>query len=455
MAIHYALFSGVSGLAVNTDSMGVISNNIANSNTRAFKADRAEFEDLLAVNLNEFSQLGRGARLRSITTNFTQGALSHTGGITDMAIQGEGFFVMRTGGADMGSSGALTYTRQGTFRFDRDGYISDVHGQKLQGFLAGQDGKLETRLQDMQISTTSVTPVPTTKVTMNVNLDLREPVLIEDFDPRRPNETSNYASTVTMYDNFGQSHQATVYFAKDRDKSNSWNWYATIDGAEIKDAQQFDELGQPLPYIIGKGEISFDENGKPIMNFRTKEGKPSFIDVMEQSDAHEIQFANGSAPQKVQFNFGAMEDELGKVGKTTSTSLATRSSTLYHSQNGSEAGYLKSLKVDQEGNLRAVYTNGLERRLGAIALATFPSPAGLQKTGQNCYGQTYRSGEPSVGIPQTGTRGSVYSASLEESNVDLASQFVDMITTQRGFQANSKTITTSDSMLEEIIGLKR
>lgn len=455
MAIHYALFSGVSGLAVNTDSMGVISNNIANSNTRAFKADRAEFEDLLAVNLGEFSQLGRGARLRSITTNFTQGALSHTGGITDMAIQGEGFFVMRTGSADAGSSGAKTYTRQGTFRFDRDGYISDVHGQKLQGFLADADGKLETRMQDMQVSTTSITPVPTTKVTMNVNLDLREPVLIEEFDPRRPNETSNYASTVTMYDNFGQSHQATVFFAKDRDKANSWKWYATIDGAEIKDAQQYDELGQPLPHIIGKGEISFDENGKPIMNFRTKEGKPSLIDVMEQSDAHEVQFANGSAPQKIQFNFGAMEDELGKVGKTTSTSLATRSSTLYHSQNGSEAGYLKSLKVDQEGNLRAVYTNGLERRLGAIALATFPSPAGLQKTGQNCYGQTYRSGEPSVGIPQTGTRGSVYSASLEESNVDLASQFVDMITTQRGFQANSKTITTSDSMLEEIIGLKR
>ena len=362
---------------------------------------------------------------------------------------------MRTGSADAGSSGAKTYTRQGTFRFDRDGYISDVHGQKLQGFLADADGKLETRMQDMQVSTTSITPVPTTKVTMNVNLDLREPVLIEEFDPRRPNETSNYASTVTMYDNFGQSHQATVFFAKDRDKANSWKWYATIDGAEIKDAQQYDELGQPLPHIIGKGEISFDENGKPIMNFRTKEGKPSFIDVMEQSDAHEVQFANGSAPQKIQFNFGAMEDELGKVGKTTSTSLATRSSTLYHSQNGSEAGYLKSLKVDQEGNLRAVYTNGLERRLGAIALATFPSPAGLQKTGQNCYGQTYRSGEPSVGIPQTGTRGSVYSASLEESNVDLASQFVDMITTQRGFQANSKTITTSDSMLEEIIGLKR
>ena len=455
MAIHYALFSGVSGLTVNTDAMGVISNNIANSNTRAFKADRAEFEDLLAVNLNEFSQLGRGARLRSITTSYTQGALSHTGGITDMAIQGEGFFVMRTGGEDASNSGTQTYTRQGTFRFDRDGFISDVHGQKLQGFLAGSDGKLETRMKDMQISTTSITPVPSTKVTMNVNLDLREPVLVEEFDPRKANETSNYASTVTVYDNFGQSHQATVYFAKDREQTNSWNWYATIDGAEIKDVPAFDEMGKPLPHVIGRGKLAFDDNGKPIMDFRTKEGKPSYVDVMEQSDAHEVRFANGAAPQKIQFNFGAMEDENGRVGKSTSTSLATRSSTLYHSQNGSEAGYLKSLKVDQEGNLRAVYTNGLERRLGAIALATFPSPAGLQKTGQNCYGQTYRSGEPSVGVPQTGTRGAVYSASLEESNVDLASQFVDMITTQRGFQANSKTITTSDSMLEEIIGLKR
>ncbi|MEN9825692.1 MAG: hypothetical protein RI953_1437 [Pseudomonadota bacterium] len=454
MAIHYALFSGVSGLTVNTDAMGVISNNIANSNTRAFKADRAEFEDLLAINLNEHSQLGRGARLRSITTNFTQGALSHSGGITDMAIQGEGFFVMRTGTND-GDSGSMTYTRQGTFRFDRDGYITDVHGQKLQGFLAAQDGKLETRMQDLMITTTSITPVPSSKVTMNVNLDLREPVLVEPFDPRRANETSNYASTVTIYDNFGQSHQATVYFSKDKEGDNSWTWHACVDGAEIKGATPYDELGKPLPHEIGSGKLKFDENGKPVMNFRTKEGKPSYIDVMENSDAHEVIFANGAAPQKIQFNFGPVEDENGRIGKQTSTSLATRSNTMYHSQNGSEAGYLKSLKVDQEGNLRAVYTNGLERRLGAVALATFPSPAGLQKTGQNCYGQTYRSGEPSVGVPQTGSRGAVYSASLEESNVDLAGQFVDMITTQRGFQANSKSITTSDSMLEEIIGLKR
>lgn len=455
MAIHYALFSGVSGLTVNTDAMGVISNNIANSNTRAFKADRAEFEDLLSVSLNEYSQLGRGARLRSIATSFTQGALSHTGGITDMAIQGEGFFVMRTGQQDSGDSSSLIYTRQGTFRFDRDGFISDIHGQKLQGFLADADGKLETRMQDMQVSTTSLPPVATTKVTMNVNLDLREPTLVEEFDPKFPNETSNYASTVTVYDNFGQSHQVTVYFSRDRQDRGSWNWHAAIDGSEIKDVPRFDASGKPLLHIIGSGKITFDENGKPVSNFRTKDGKPSFIDVMDMSDAHEVRFSNGSAPQKLQFNFGALEDEMGRISKTTSTSLATRSSTMYHSQNGSEAGYLKSLKIDQEGNLRAVYTNGLERRLGAIALATFPSPGGLQKTGQNCYGQTYRSGEPSVGVPQTGTRGSVYSASLEESNVDLAGQFVDMITTQRGFQANSKTITTSDSMLEEIIGIKR
>lgn len=455
MAIHYALFSGVSGLTVNTDAMGVISNNIANSNTRAFKADRAEFEDLLAVNLNEFSQLGRGARLRSISTNYTQGALSHTGGMTDMAIQGEGFFIMRNAMEDSGTSGAMGYTRQGTFRFDREGYISDVHGQRLQGYLVGTDGKLETRMQDVQVNTTSLKPVASTLINMNVNLDLREPTLIENFDPRKPNATSNYASSVTIYDNFGQAHQATIYFSKEKGDTNSWTWNACVDGAEVKGAEPFDEQGRPLAHVIGSGKLQFDETGKPVMNFRTKEGRPSYIDVMDQSDAAEVKWSNGASSQKIQFNFGAIEDENGQLGKNTSTSLATRSSTMYHSQNGSEAGYLKSLKLDQEGNLRAVYSNGLERRLGAIALATFPSPSGLQKIGHNMFTQTHRSGEASMGLPQTGTRGSVHSASLEESNVDLASQFVDMITTQRGFQANSKTITTSDSMLEEIIGLKR
>ena len=128
---------------------------------------------------------------------------------------------------------------------------------------------------------------------------------------------------------------------------------------------------------------------------------------------------------------------------------------MYHSQNGFEAGSLKTMKIDLDGTIRGVYTNGLERRLGAIAMASFSSNAGLQKIGRNSYIATSRSGDPRVGMPQSGTRGSVYSSSLEESNVDMAQQFVDLITTQRGFQANSKSITTTDSMMEEIINLKR
>ena len=456
MGINNALYSAVSGLAVNTDGMSVISNNIANANTRAYKSDRAEFEDLLSVSLAENSQLGRGARLRNISTSFTQGALSNTGGITDLGIQGDGFFITRAASTDIQESGGQLYTRQGSFRFDRDGYIVDVNGGKLQGYGTEKDGKLSTKMTDVQINSNSIAPNATTRVTIAANLDIREPMVNEPFDPKRASETSNFSSTVTIYDNWGQAHVATLFFSKAGEGTeNKWDWHALVDGNEMADNPGLDEKGKPIPAEIAKGVLAFDPEGKPILEFKTKDGKPSYIDTIEKSDAFEIKFANGAVSQKVQFNFGPMEDENGRLGNQSSTSIASKSATQYHSQNGFEAGYLKTMKIDLEGNIRGVYTNGLERRLGAVALASFQSNAGLQKMGRNSYIATSKSGEPRVGTPQSGTRGSVYSASLEESNVDLAQQFVDMITSQRGFQANSKAITTTDSMMEEIINLKR
>lgn len=456
MGIHHALYSGVSGLSVNTDAMSVISNNIANANTKAFKNDRAEFEDMLSVSLSEFSQLGRGARLRNIATSFTQGALTNTGGITDLGIQGDGFFITRSDTTDIQESGGQLYTRQGSFRFDQDGFLTDVYGAKLQGYMADDKGKLSAKLGDLQIAKNTIPPTATTRVTMAVNLDIREKAIPEEFDIKRATETSNFSSTVTIYDNWGTGHVATVYFSKVADgDQNKWKWNAVVDGQEISSEPELDEKGRPVPALIASGEVAFDAEGKPIMNFKTKDGKPSYIDVADGSDAFDVKFANGAVPQKLQFNFGPAEDENGVMSNQSSTSIATKSITHFHSQNGFESGYLKSLKVDMQGNIRGVYTNGLERRLGAVALASFSSNAGLQKVGRNSFIQTNKSGEPRIGMAQTGTRGGVYSASLEESNVDLAQQFVDMITTQRGFQANSKSITTTDSMMEEIINLKR
>lgn len=456
MGINHALYSAVSGLSVNTDGMSVISNNIANANTRSFKTDRAEFEDLLAVSLNENSNLGRGARLRNITTAFTQGSLSNTGIITDLGIQGDGFFMTRNDTTEVQESGGMFYTRQGSFRFNKDGYIVDVNGGKLQGYIGDSDGALSPKLSDVQITSSSIPPQATSKVTVAANLDARATVPVEEFDPARPQNTSNFASTVTVYDSFGNGHTATMYFRKTGDaEKNTWEWHSLVDGTEVSTSPELDSKGKPKAVEIAKGIIEFDSDGKPILNFKSKDGRPTFIDTVDKSDAFEVKFINGAEAQKVQFNFGPQEDENGRLNNQSTTSIAAKSNTMYHSQNGFEAGSLKTMKIDLDGTIRGVYTNGLERRLGAIAMASFSSNAGLQKIGRNSYIATSRSGEPRVGMPQSGTRGSVYSSSLEESNVDMAQQFVDLITTQRGFQANSKSITTTDSMMEEIINLKR
>lgn len=456
MGIHHALYSAVSGLSVNSDAMGVISNNVANSNTKAFKTDRAEFEDMLSISLNENSQLGRGAKLRNITTQYTQGALSNTGLLTDFSIQGDGFFMVKNNATEVQEAGGMFYTRQGSMRFDKDGFLSDVSGGKLQGYMVQEDGKLSPRLSDVQIQANSIPPKSSSKVTIAANLDAREKSPVEPFDPKRPGETSNYATVVTIYDNWGTGHNCTVYFRKTEEADkNNWEWHAMVDGQEISNQPELDAKGKPIAVEIGKGEIKFDEEGRPELPFKTKAGKPTYYDASGMSDAFEVTFANGAKPQKIQFNFGPHDDEGVQVGSQTTVSLASNSSSFFHSQNGYESGSLKTLKVDLDGTIRGVYTNGLERKLAAVGLATFANNNGLQKVGRNSFIRTSTSGEPQIGRAQTGSRGSLYASTLEESNVDLAQQFVDLITTQRGFQANSKAVTTADTLLEEIINLKR
>jgi flagellar hook protein FlgE len=458
MPINYALYSAVTGLGVNADGMSVVANNIANSNTKSFKTDRAEFEDMLSVSLNERSQLGRGARLRNITTLYNQGALSNTGQITDMSVQGEGFFVVKNESVEVKDSSGMFYTRQGSFRFDRDGKLTDPMGSRVQGYMPDLDSNngLSVKLTDLQIITNVVPPKATKLVNVVANLDVREPPPVDDFDLARPADTSNFASAVTIYDNFGNGRQAVIYYVRTNEQDkNSWDWYATVDGQEISLDPPRNDKGRVLAAVIAKGRLEFDEDGKPVLPFLTKAGQPVNIDLVSKSDAFDVQFVNGARPQQIQFNFGPTIDEDNKLGAQGSTSIAAKSGLAFHSQDGYEAGYLKNIKIDLDGMIRGTYTNGLERRLGAVALAAFPNNQGLQKIGRNNYISTPKAGEARIGLAQSMSRGSIYSSSLEESNVDLAQQFVDMILTQRGFQANSKAITTTDTMLEEIIGLKR
>lgn len=440
MAISQALYTGVTGLSVNSDGMSVIANNIANANAKGFKKDRAEFEDMLSVDLSSgagAAQIGRGARLRDVRTMHTQGGLAVTDNLTDLAIQGMGFFVVSNPNTEVQESAGKFFTRVGSFIFDKDGFLSDSAGGHVQGYMANELGAISTRLQDIRIETNSIPPQPTSNLVLDVNLDAREKVMEEEpWDINRAELTSNFNNTTTIYDSQGGSHQMTAYFRRLEDSEGiSWEWHAAVDGKEVTDAD-----GSKLKEV-GNGVVKFDTKGNLLE------------EVQEQ---FEVNFAGGPAPgQVVNMDFGKNMTTEGGNGVGASTSIAAKSVTNFHSQNGYEAGNIKSLRIELDGTVHGVYTNGVVRPLGAIALATFENQDGLMKAGRNQFYSTIDSGPAKIGMGQTGTRGSIYASSLEESNVDLAQEFVQMIMTQRGFQANSRSITTTDSMYEEVINLKR
>jgi flagellar hook protein FlgE len=302
--------------------------------------------------------------------------------------------------------------------------------------MADQDGNLSPKLSDIRIATNNIPPEPTTRIAFNLNLDARSDVLEGDFDAEKPAETANFSNSINIFDSQGKSHDMTTYFKRiESDEGIQWEWYATVDASEVSDPDD-----GPVK-VIASGVVEFDNRGTLLR---------------EETNESVANFNNGALPnQIIEFDFGKNVGDEGGNGVNSTTSTAAKSSTVYHDQNGFEAGNLKSLKVDLDGKLKGYYTNGIQRVLGSLAIATFENRNGLQKAGKNQFYKTLESGLPKIGLPQTGTRGSIYSSTLEESNVDLATQFVQMIMTQRGFQANSRTITTTDSMMEEVVNLKR
>lgn len=439
MAITQALYTGVTGMSVMSDSMSVVANNLANANAKGFKYDRVEFDDLLSsdtMSSTGSAQIGRGARVSDVRTVHTQGGLTVTDRLTDLAVQGSGFFIVNNPKGEKAEAGGQFYTRVGSFNFDKDGYLSDAAGGHLQGYEADKDGKLAPGLSDIRLITNNLPPQSTEKVVLNVNLDGRTEVTETPFDIKDPVKTSDFVNTVNVFDSQGNKHAMTTYFKRlPADEGITWEYHQTVDGKEVTDAD-----GEALKEV-GKGVVKFDAKGNLLS---------------EEAEDIGANFSKGATPgQKIEIDFGKNMSTEGGNGVGASTSVAAASITVFHSQNGFEAGNIKSLRIDLDGKLKGLYTNGVERTLGALALATFENVDGLQKAGRNQFFKTQESGDPRIGEAQTGTRGSIYASTLEESNVDMAGQFVEMIRTQRGFQANSRSVTTTDSMLEEVINMKR
>ena len=457
-----SLFSGVAGLQNHQTRMDVIGNNISNVNTVGFKKGRVNFQDLLSQTMQGAArptvelggvnpkQVGLGMSVASIDTLHLQGSLQTTGKADDLAINGNGFFVLAAGEKSF-------YTRAGAFGLDENGtLVNPANGMRVQGWMAQViDGigfiNTATDVEDLIIPVGSKDPAAaTTQVYIACNLDKNAPEILPGSGPDVIRE-GTWSVDKEIYDSFGVLHTLRINFTKIPGISNQWQAEVIVDpGADVNTLVdvgainndtnlftiEFDNLGRLLQVIDPQGDAL--DTGELL-------AQVSFDVVDTTPDA-----AGALQRQTVEVN-------LGEVGSYTNamTQFGERFSTRAYSQNGYAMGYLENFNIDQSGIITGIYSNGTKRMIGQVALASFTNPGGLEKAGENTYAQTNNSGEALISESGVAGKGKVVSGALEMSNVDLAEQFTDMIITQRGFQANSKTIQTSDQMLQELLTLKR
>ena len=459
-----SLYSGVSGLQNHQIRMDVLGNNISNINTTGFKKGRVNFQDMLSQTLSGAAkptdevggvnpkQVGLGMVIASIDTIHTQGSLQTTGVMTDLAVQGEGFFILQDGEKRF-------FTRDGSFGIDRDGLLVDpANGLRVQGWQAITIDGITTIntaavIDDLIIPVGDKDPAAsTTEVELACNLDKRTPEIPAGAAAQTILD-GTWSTTFDIYDSFGNVHQLQVNFTKVVGIANRWQAEVIVDpGAEIP-TNTLVEIGA-ANNADNLFFIDFDNLGSlsAILDAQGDTIAEGTLQVNVGFDVPEATIPAGEAAVRQLFTLN-----LGEVGSYRSavTQFAEKSSTKAITQNGYPMGYLESFKIDQAGVITGVYSNGTNRAIGQVALAGFTNPGGLEKAGENTYEVSNNSGDARIDAAGIAGKGKIIAGALEMSNVDLAEQFTDMIVTQRGFQANSRTITTSDQMIQELLTLKR
>ncbi len=533
MAILTSLYTGISGLNSNGAALSVIGDNIANMNTTGFKAAKANFGDVLSSTFSGgsgASQIGRGSFLSSVSPQFSQGSFETTANGLDLAVDGSGFLIVQA------ADGTRNYTRAGSMRLDRDGFIVNPEGLSLLGYQFDATGASTGVIDTLNIASLSSSPSTTGNIRITANLDSRSggnsiivdttnntiifndgatrtatltpgtytadqlateittqmeaanggtdtytvsfdsdtqrftivndtgntnsidiewenagttatailgftsldhpaiavaasttsdeavPLYQPAFDVANPSNTSNFSSSITVYDSLGNAHQVTVYFRKDSVSStgNQWEWFAVIPASEATSG---------INTIGSQGTINFSSSGAYAgMTTST----PSF-----------------------DFIGGAAQGQAINMDLTALTQYGSTSATVFQNQDGFGSGALQSVSISSNGIITGVFTNGQTRGVGQIALAKFVAPEGLTKQGNNLFTESYDSGPPVIGEPESAGQGSVLSSTLELSNVDLANEFVGMISAQRGFQANSRVVTATDEIMQELVNMTR
>ena len=423
------MYNGAAGLGSHAQAMGVISDNIANVNTVGFRSSRANFTDVLGGVLSG-SRMGAGSMIGSVQTMFNRGSLVGTGNATDLAIDGSGFFMVA---GEVGGISGNYFTRAGQFQLDDSGSLVSTAGLNVQGYGLDATGGLSSTIGNMQIDTGTLPPTATANVSLDANLDAAQAINPVAFDINDPGATSDYQTSATVYDSLGNAHQLTTFFKKIVDTPTAqWEVHVTTAGADVDPAvaTAFTELAA--------GTLSFDTNG-----------------ALSASTLANVNVQwTGAAAGVITLNLGTPTGS-GGTGVDGVTSYAGASAASAIEQDGVSTGELSDFEILSDGTIEGLYSNGQTRTLGQIATATFTNIDGLQRQGNALFRANNESGNPLIGTPGSGGLGSLVAGSLEGSNVDLAQEFVTMIAVQRGFQSNSRTISTADEMMTEINSLKR
>ncbi|MCG3200623.1 MAG: Flagellar hook protein FlgE [Gammaproteobacteria bacterium] len=399
--------TAISGLRASMTDLSTIGNNVANASTTGFKKSRAEFADVYAAsNVGVAGDTpGSGVNVARVAQQFAQGTVSFTESALDLAINGNGFFIVNDGGANL-------YTRAGAFGVDRQGYIVNAQNQRLQAFQADATGNITGATGDLLINTSNVSPSATTGITIGLNLDSSASVpSVGTFDPT---DTASYnnATSTTVYDSLGNSHIASMYYVKTG--ANAWNTYTYVDGTAVD----------------GPTALTFDTSGALTApaggTFTTASFTPG----------------GGGAAMTLDVSYG------------TSTQYGSPFSVNSMVQDGYTTGTLSGIDVDKTGVIFARYSNGQAVTLGQIALANFANQQGLQPVGDTNWAETYEAGAPLISSPGSSNLGLIQGGALEESNVDLSEELVKMIVAQRNFQANAQVIQTADQVTQSIINIR-
>ena len=494
MALLGSLNTGASGVKTHGKTMQVVGNNIANVNTFGFKRNNVAFEDLMGnawPQGGSFTEASNGVKIGAVEMDYSQGAFESTALTTDMAIAGGGFFTVVSP-----STNKESYTRNGQFSYDKEGFLSTLRGGRIQALkvdrITGESKGIPGALQVLGLVDA---PQPTgtgikgTGMKLAANLDSNASVKDIPVDPTNVTDNMyNFATSTTVYDALGNTHAATVAMRKRPDLpeqidpgtgqpiagtgvSNQWEYYVMFDGASLGQIpgtmvavgggfMQFTDDGKLIAATGGSFEAQpggVDPDGNPLPG-----GPPRLIPQPVDPDTGVPQFAipfGGGAPLVIGISLGEgynPDDPTDpRTGLDGITQFAGSYNVLRTSADGNPAGTLESIFLEDNGTVNGVFDAGYTRSIGRIVLTKFDNPVKLAQVGENMLVETLGSGKKVTGEAGTAGLGEIRSKSLEQSNVDLSQEFVKMVETQRAFQASAKTVTTSDEMIQDLINMKR